>query len=56
MCFKVEVLAPLDVGRVLDMKFLPEEDVLVLVSQSGSIAIYSLCLSEVFFQILTIPK
>jgi len=42
----VEVLVPFDMGRVLDMKFLPEEDILALVTQSGSIAIFSMCLSE----------
>ena len=38
-------------GRVLDVKFLPEEDILALVTQSGSIAIFSMCLSEVSYKI-----
>ena len=46
---QVEILAPLDLGAILDVKYLPEEDVLAIVSQSGSVAVFSLTLSEVCF-------
>lgn len=44
---------PLDVGIVLDIKYLPEEDVLAIVSQCGSISLYNLTSSEVNFSFLT---
>lgn len=43
----MEVLAPLDCGLVIDVKYLPEEDVLVLVSASGSVVVYHFTSSEV---------
>lgn len=38
----MEVLVPLDLGSVLDLKYLPEEDCLVIVSRLGSVAIFDL--------------
>jgi len=38
----VEVLVPLNDEAVLDVKYLPEEDVLALVAKSGSISIFDL--------------
>lgn len=40
-------MVPLDIGPILDVKYLPEEDVLAIVSQSGAVAVFSLSLSEV---------
>ncbi|KAK4012972.1 hypothetical protein OUZ56_025220 [Daphnia magna] len=42
----VEVLGPLDVGSVLDLKYLPEEDVLAIVAKIGSVSVYNLSSSE----------
>jgi hypothetical protein len=46
----VEILGPLDVGTVLDLKYLPEEDVLAIVAKLGSVSVYSLNSSEVSFK------
>ncbi len=43
----MEILGPLDVGTVLDLKYLPEEDVLAIVAKIGSVSVYSLNSSEV---------
>lgn len=47
--FQVEILGPLDVGLVLDLKYLPEEDVLAIVAELGSVAVYNLSSSEVCY-------
>ena len=47
MQMQVEILGPLDVGPVLDLKYLPEEDVLAVVAKLGSVSVYSLSSSEV---------
>lgn len=39
---QVDVLVPLNDEAVLDVKYLPEEDVLALVAKSGSISIFDL--------------
>jgi len=48
--FQVEVLVPLNDEVVLDVKYLPEEDMLALVAKSGSISIFDLNSSMVHFQ------
>lgn len=47
---QVEILGPLDVGAVLDLKYLPEEDVLAIIAKMGSISVYNLNSSEVSFK------
>lgn len=49
---QVEILGPLDVGPILDLKYLPEEDVLAVVAKLGSISVYNLNSSEVRCSIL----
>lgn len=49
MSFQVEILGRLDVGLVLDLKYLPEEDVIAVVAELGSVAVYNLNSSEVFY-------
>lgn len=47
---QVEILAPLDVGNVIDLKYLPEEDVIAIVASSpGSVSIFDLNTSMVFY-------
>ena len=47
---QVEILAPLDVGNVIDLKYLPEEDVIAVVASSpGSVSIFDLNTSMVFY-------
>ena len=46
VCGTVEVLVALCPGNNLDVKYLPEEDVIVLVSELGSISVYNLTSSE----------
>ncbi len=49
---QVEILAPLDVGDVIDLKYLPEEDVIAVVASSpGSVSIFDLNTSMVFYHI-----
>lgn len=51
---QVEVLVPLNPGNNLDVKYLPEEDVIVLVSELGSISVYNLTSSEVCLKFISL--
>lgn len=48
---QVEVLSPLDVQCVLDLKYLPEEDALAIVAKSGSVSVYAINSAEVCCEI-----
>lgn len=50
---QIEVLSPLDVSCVLDLKYLPEEYSLVIVAKSGSVSVYTINTAEVWGSFMT---
>lgn len=38
---------PLDVGSVLDLKYLPEEDTIAIVAEQGTVSVFHVNSSEV---------